>query len=220
MIERYKKNKGLYIFVASVGIIVFLLSYTVSIAFLRSSKDGGAGILGEATQASFLNMNDVVISDKSNIEFMLNYKNSLNKIKVNDKLDQNINKVEKDNLIGLNQEQVEKIFSSFGYNIEKFTKEDVIFVKDIEGYDYKKDSYFIGIEDENIVIYSKDSNGTIKIVEEKILNPKDDSGQSYLKTNDIENKGNLLRTFYEGHKDYQFSNIQEAMEYAQALCST
>lgn len=220
MIERYKKNKGLYIFVASVGIIVFLLSYTVSIAFLRSSKDGGSGILGEAAQASFLNMNDVVISDKSNIEFMLNYKNSLDKIKVNDKLDQNINKVEKDNLIGLNQEQAEKIFSSFGYNIEKFTKEDVIFVKDIEGYDYKKDSYFIGIEDENIVIYSKDSNGTIKIVEEKILNPKDDSGQSYLKTNDIENKGNLLRTFYEGHKDYQFSNIQEAMEYAQALCST
>ncbi|MEW8994964.1 hypothetical protein [Clostridium sp.] len=220
MIERYKKNKGLYIFVASVGIIVFLLSYTVSIAFLRSSKDGGPGFLGEATQASFLNMNDAVISDESNIEFMLNYKNSLDKIKVNNKLDQNINKVEKDNLIGLNQEQAEKIFSSFGYNIEKFTKEDVIFVKDIEGYDYKKDSYFIGIKDENIVIYSKDSNGTIKIVEEKILNPKDDSGQSYLKTNDIENKGNLLRTFYEGHKDYQFSNIQEAMEYAQALCST
>jgi len=220
MIERYKKNKGLYIFVASVGIIVFLLSYTVSIAFLRSSKDGGPGILGEATQASFLNMNDAIISDESNIEFMLNYKNSLDKIKVNNKLDQNINKVEKDNLIGLNQEQAEKIFSSFGYNIEKFTKEDVIFVKDIEGYDYKKDSYFIGIKDENIVIYSKDSNGTIKIVEEKILNPKDDSGQSYLKTNDIENKGNLLRTFYEGHKDYQFSNIQEAMEYAQALCST
>ncbi len=219
MIERYKKNKGLYIFIASVGIIVFLLSYTVSIAFLRSSKDGGAGILGEASQASFLNMNDVLISDKSNIEFMLNYKNSLGKVKINDKLDKTIN-VEKDNLIGLNQEQAEKIFSSFGYKVEKFTKEDIIFVKDIEGYSYKEDSYFIGIKDENIVIYNKDSNGTIKVVEEKILNPKDDSGQSYLKINDIENRGNLLRTFYEGHKDYQFSNIQEAMEYAQALCST
>jgi len=125
MIERYKKNKGLYIFIASVGIIVFLLSYTVSIAFLRSSKDGGAGILGEASQASFLNMNDVLISDKSNIEFMLNYKNSLGKVKINDKLDKTIN-VEKDNLIGLNQEQAEKIFSSFGYKVEKFTKEDII----------------------------------------------------------------------------------------------
>ncbi|HAR85055.1 MAG TPA: hypothetical protein DCR69_04930 [Clostridium sp.] len=121
MIERYKKNKGLYIFIASVGIIVFLLSYTVSIVFLRSSKDGGAGILGEATQASFLNMNDVLISDKSNIEFMLNYKNSLGNVKINEKLDKTLN-VEKDNLIGLNQEQAEKIFSILGYKLEKCTK--------------------------------------------------------------------------------------------------
>lgn len=219
MFKRYKKNKGLYIFIASVGMIVFLLSYTVSIAFLRSSKERGTGILGEATQASFMNMNDVVISEKSNIEFILNYKNSLGKVKINDKLDQTIN-VEKDDLIGLNQEQAEKIFSSFGYKIEKFTKENVVFIKDVEGYNYKEDSYFIGIKDEDIVIYNKDSNGAIKVVEEKLLNPKDDGGQSYLKINDIENRGNLLRTFYEGHKDYQFSNIQEAMEYAQALCST
>lgn len=166
-----------------------------------------------------MNMNDVVISEKSNIEFVLNYKNSLDKVKINDKLDQTIN-VEKDDLIGLNQEQAEKIFSSFGYKIEKFAKENVVFVKDVEGYNYKEDSYFIGIKDENIVVYNKDSNGAIKVVEEKLLNPKDDGGQSYLKINDIENRGNLLRTFYEGHKDYQFSNIQEAMEYAQALCST
>jgi len=219
MFKRYKKNKGLYIFIASVGMIVFLLSYTVSIAFLRSSKERGTGILGEATQASFMNMNDVVISEKSNIEFILNYKNSLDKVKINDKLDQTIN-VKKDDLIGLNQEQAEKIFSSFGYKIENFTKENVVFIKDVEGYNYKEDSYFIGIKDENIVIYNKDSNGAIKVVEEKLLNPKDDGGQSYLKINDIENRGNLLRTFYEGHKDYQFSNIQEAMEYAQALCST
>ncbi|WP_346887923.1 hypothetical protein [Clostridium sp. UBA1056] len=219
MFKRYKKNKGLYIFIASVGMIVFLISYTVSIAFLRSSKERGTGILGEATQASFMNMNDAVISEKSNIEFILNYKNSLDKVKINDKLDQTIN-VKKDDLIGLNQEQAEKIFSSFGYKIEKFTKENVVFIKDVEGYNYKEDSYFIGIKDENIVIYNKDSNGAIKVVEEKLLNPKDDGGQSYFKINDIENRGNLLRTFYEGHKDYQFSNIQEAMEYAQALCST
>lgn len=218
MFERYKRNKGLYIFIASVGIIVFLLSYTVSTAFLRSSKDG-SGILGEATQSSFMNMSDVVISEKSNIEFMLNYKNSLDKVKINDKLDQTI-KVKKDDLIGLNQEQAEKIFSSFGYRIEKFAYEDVVFVKDVEGYNYKADSYFIGIKGENIVIYNKDSNGTIKVAEEKITNPKDEDGQLYLKINDIENRGNLLRTFYEGHKDYQFSNIQEAIEYAQALCST
>lgn len=219
MFKRYKKNKGLYIFIASVGMIVFLISYTVSIAFLRSSKERGTGILGEATQASFMNMNDAVISEKSNIEFILNYKNSLDKVKINDKLDQTIN-VKKDDLIGLNQEQAEKIFSSFGYKIEKFTKENVVFIKDVEGYNYKEDSYFIGIKDENIVIYNKDSNGAIKVVEEKLLNPKDDGGQSYFNINDIENRGNLLRTFYEGHKDYQFSNIQEAMEYAQALCST
>ncbi len=219
MFKRYEKNKGLYVFIASAGIIVFLLSYTVSIAFLRSSKDGGAGIFSQATQASFMNMNDVVISEKSNIEFILNYKNSLDKVKINDKLDQIVN-VEKNDLIGLNQEQAEKIFSSFGYKIEKFTKEDVLFTKDVEGYTYKEDSYFIGIKDKDIVIYNKDSNGKISIVQEEILNPKDDSGQSYLQINDIENRGNLLRTFYEGHKDYQFSNIQEAMEYAQALCST
>ncbi|MEG1254685.1 hypothetical protein [Clostridium sp.] len=218
MFGRFKDNKKMYITVVSVGIIVFLLSYTVSISFLKNSENKGLGLFGEARQTSSLNGGDVVISEDSKIKFVLNYKNCLDTVYINEKLDQPI-KVEQDKLIGINEIEAEKIFSNFGYKLDRFTKEEVIFVKDIDGYNYKEDSYFIGVKDNYIAIYKKEADGSLKVIEAKISNPKDESG-SYLQVKDIENRGNLLKTFYEGHEDYQFSNIQEAIEYAQALCST
>ncbi len=219
MFVRFKKNKKLYISAVCVGIIVFLISYTVSVTSFKNSKDKEEGLLGDAAQTSFMKSNDILISDTSKIKFLLKYKNSLNSVDVSSNLEQPIN-VELDKLIGLNEEEAVKIFSNFGYKIERFTKEDVIFIKVIEGFNYKVDSYFIGIKDEYISIYKKELNGDIVVVEEKILNPKDYNNQSYLQVKDIEDRGNLLKSFYEGSEDYQFSNIQDAIEYAQALCST
>lgn len=217
MFDKFKKNRKLYITFVIIGIIVFLLSYTVSVGILNGGK-GRFGFLGEARQTNALVDSDALIQKDTDIKFLLNYTNCINKIPVNDSLDQPIN-VEQDKLLGLSEKEMKEIFSNFGYRVEKFSKEEVILEKDIPGFNYSNDCYFIGVNNENIVIYKKNDNGIVEIAKEHIVNPKGDEGD-YLNVKDIENRGNLLKTFYEGKADYQFSDIQEAIEYAQALCST
>ena len=217
MFDRIKKNAKSYIIFVCIGIIVFLLSYTVSISILRGN-DGILGFLGNAKQANTLVEDNVIINKNTEIKFVLNYENCINKVKASEALDQPIN-VEQDKLLGLTEKEAEKIFSSFGYKIDKFSSDEVLFEKSIPGFSYNEDSYFIGVAEDNVVIYKKNNNDTIEIAQDKIINPKGD-GTTYLQVKDIENRGNLLKTFYEGKADYQFSDIQEAIEYAQALCST
>lgn len=217
MFDRIKKNAKSYIIFVCIGIIVFLLSYTVSISILRGN-DGVLGFLGNAKHANTLAEDNAIINKNTEIKFVLNYENSINKVKASEALDQPIN-VEQDKLLGLTEKETEKIFSSFGYKIDKFSSDEVVFEKSIPGFSYNDDSYFIGVAEDNVVIYKKNNNDTIEIAQDKIINPKGD-GTTYLQVKDIENRGNLLKTFYEGKADYQFSDIQEAIEYAQALCST
>lgn len=217
MFDRIKKNAKSYIIFVCIGIIVFLLSYTVSISILRGN-DGILGFLGSAKQTNTLAEDNVIINKNTEIKFVLNYKNCINKVKASEALDQPIN-VEQDKLLGLTEKEAEKIFSSFGYKIDKFSSDEVVFEKNIPGFSYNDDSYFIGVAEDNVVIYKKNNNDTMEIAQDKIINPKGD-GTTYLQVKDIENRGNLLKTFYEGKADYQFSDIQEAIEYAQALCST
>ena len=217
MFDRIKKNAKSYIYFLCLGIIVFLISYTVSISILKGNN-GVLGFLGEAKETSTLANDNVKINKNTEIKFVLNYGNCINKVKATEALDQPIN-VEQDKLLGLTEKEADKIFSSFGYNIEKFSKEEVVFEKHIPGFDYNYDTYFIGVSDDYVVIYKKNNNNTIEIAQDKIINPKGEE-ETYLQVKDIENRGNLLKTFYEGKADYQFSNIQEAIEYAQALCST
>ncbi|MEG2290139.1 MAG: hypothetical protein RSA29_08800 [Clostridium sp.] len=220
MFEKFKKNKYIYMIVVSLGIIVFLISYNISISFFRDSEDGDLGLFGETRQTGSFKGSNLLISKDSNIKFMLNYKNCLDNIEFDEMLDDRI-PIDggSDNLLGLNQTEAEKILSEFGYKIDRFTKEEVVFVKHIDGYNYGIGSYFVGVKGENVVIYKNEADGKLAIAENTILNPKSENG-AYLKVKDIENKGNLLKTFYEGHEDYQFLNIQEAIQYAQALCST
>lgn len=217
MFDRIKKNAKSYIIFVCIGIIVFLLSYTVSISILRGN-DGILGFLGNAKEANTLAEDNVIINKNTEIKFVLNYENCINKVKASEALDQPIN-VEQDKLLGLTEKEAEKIFSSFGYKIDKFSSDEVLLEKSIPGFSYNEDSYFIGVAEDNVVIYKKNNNDTIEIAQDKIINPKGD-GTTYLQIKDIENRGNLLKTFYEGKADYQFSDIQEAIEYAQALCST
>lgn len=214
IIKRFMKSSIIFV---SLGIIVFLISYTVSISILRGNI-GMVGFLGEAKETGNLGEKNAVINKDTDIKFILNYDNCINKVKATETLDQPIN-VEKDKLVGLTLKEAEKIFSSFGYKINKFSQEEVILEKNIPGFNYKNDTYFIGISGDFVVIYKKNSNEIIEVAQDKIINPKGE-GNTYLQVKDIENRGNLLKTFYEGKADYQFSNIQEAIEYAQALCST
>lgn len=217
MFDRIKKNAKSYIIFVCIGIIVFLLSYTVSISVLRGN-DGILGFLGDAKETNALGEGSAIINKDTEVKFVLNYGNCINKVKASENLEQPIN-VEQDKLLGLTEKEADKIFSSFGYKVDKFSSDEVVFEKSIPGFKYENESYFIGVAEENVVIYKSNSNDTIEIAQDKIINPKGD-GTSYLQIKDIENRGNLLKTFYEGKADYQFSDIQEAIEYAQALCST
>lgn len=217
MFNRIKRNMKSYIIYICIGIIVFLLSYTVSVGILRGNN-GILSFLGDAKETSGFTGENAMINKDTKIKFVLNYENCINKIESTEALDQPIN-LEQDKLLGLTRSEADKIFSSFGYKINKFSSDEVIFEKNIPGFNYSKDCYFIGIANNNVVIYKKNSINTLEIAQDKIINPKGD-GETYLGVKDIENRGNLLKTFYEGKADYQFSDIQEAIEYAQALCST
>lgn len=213
----FEKNKKIYIFMCSLGIIGFLLSYTITINILEKSKNGEFTFFGEAKEASSVG-NKTVITKDSEIKFILNYKNSLDTVYLNDKLSQSL-QVDKSKLIGLNSDEIDEIFSNFGYKVKGFTENEVVLTKNMNCYNYDKDSYFIGINGGFISIMKVDKDDKIIVAEEKIVNPKAGE-EAYLQIKDIENKGNLLKSFYEGCKDYQFSNIQDAINYAQALCST
>lgn len=217
MFDRIKKNAKSYIIFVCIGIIVFLLSYTVSIGILRGN-DGILGFLGDAKETNAFGEDNTIINKDTEIKFVLNYGNCINKVKASENLEQPIN-VEQDKLLGLTEKEADKIFSNFGYTVDKFSSDEVVFEKNIPGFKYEDEFYFIGVAEDNVVIYKKNSNETIEIAQDQIINPKGD-GTSYLQIKDIENRGNLLKTFYEGKADYQFSDIQEAIEYAQALCST
>lgn len=221
MLKDINKSKLFYIVVVFLGLCIFTASYSLSINLFRGAKnidDNSADILSETKQTSFIKESGVVVTRDTKLEFLVKYANCLDFIKADNKIDETIN-VDKEKLLGLNESQLEEIFKKFGYNLQQFTKNDVIFIKDVPGYNYAPDTYFIGIKDENMVIYNKEKNESIRIVESKIINPKaEDNSNITLK--DIEDKGNLLKTLYYGDKDYQFSNVQDAIEYAQSLCST
>lgn len=221
MLKEFKQNKMFYIVITFLGLCIFTASYALSLSFINKGNHGDAqddSVLAESKQTSFIKESGVIVTKDTKLEFLVRYANCLDYIKADNKIDESI-KVEKEKLLGLNEKQLEEIFKKFGYNLEKFTKVEAVFVKDVAGYNYSPDSYFIGIKDDNMVIYKKEKDESIRVVEGKIINLKrEDNSNITLK--DIEDKGNLLKSLYYGDKDYQFSNIQDAVEYAQSLCST
>lgn len=224
MLKQLKQNKFFYIIIAFLGLCIFTASYSLSISMIKGeskAKGDNADVLSQAKQTSFIKETGVVMTRDTKLEFLVKYANCLDYIKADDKIDKNISIFidKKEELLGLNENQLEEIFKKFDYHLQQFTKNDAIFIKDVSGYNYTPDSYFIGIKDENMVIYNKEKNENIRVIENKILNPKNENN-SYITIKDIEDKGNLLETLYYGDQDYQFSNLQDAIEYAQSLCST
>jgi len=220
MLKNLKENKFYYIGTLLIGVLFFTISYSLSMDFFKGNnleKDDNE-VYTEAKQTSFIKESGTIVTKDTKFEFLVRYSNCLDYIKADNKIDENI-KVDKEVLLGLNESQLEDIFKKFNYKLEQFTKNDAIFIKDIEGYNYSIDSYFPGIKDDKIVIYKKEKDGTIRVVEKEIINPKT-GNNSVLTINDIQDRGNLLKTLYFGDKDYQKSNIQDAVDLAQSLCST
>lgn len=220
MLKSLKENKFYYIGTLLIGVLFFTISYSLSMDFFKGNnleKDDNE-VYTEAKQTSFIKESGTIVTKDTKFEFLVRYSSCLDYIKADNKIDENI-KVDKEVLLGLNESQLEDIFKKFNYKLEQFTKNDAIFIKDIEGYNYSIDSYFPGIKDDKIVIYKKEKDGTIRVVEKEIINPKTENN-SVLTINDIQDRGNLLKTLYFGDKDYQKSNIQDAVDLAQSLCST
>ena len=220
MLKNLKENKFYYIGTLLIGVLFFTISYSLSMDFFKGNnleKDDNE-VYTEAKQTSFIKESGTIVTKDTKFEFLVRYSNCLDYIKADNKIDENI-KVDKEVLLGLNESQLEDIFKKFNYKLEQFTKNDAIFIKDVEGYNYSIDSYFPGIKDDKIVIYKKEKDGTIRVVEKEIINPKTENN-SVLTINDIQDRGNLLKTLYFGDKDYQKSNIQDAVDLAQSLCST
>ena len=101
---------------------------------------------------------------------------------------------EKDKLNGLKESELEEIYKSYGYKLEKFTKDQVIFVKEIEGYNYEADNYFIGIGENNVVIYSKGEDGSITVEEPSIKNVRSEENKG-ITLDYIKDKGKSYRIF-------------------------
>jgi hypothetical protein len=224
MLKELKQNKFFYIVIVFLGLCIFTASYSLSINLFKdgkSEKDHNEDILSETRQTSFIKESGVIVTKDTKLEFLVKYANCLDYIKADDRIDKKIKIAieNKDNLIGLNESQLEGLVKNLGYTLQQFTKNDAIFIKEVPGFNYTVESYFIGIKDNNMVIYKKEKDESIRVVENSIINPRSENN-SIIILKDIEDKGNLLETLYYGDKDYQFSNIQDAIEYAQSLCST
>ncbi len=213
--KKYKKN---YVILTLIGIFIFVISYTFSIRIIKDKELFGESIFEKTQETLNFKMSDTVFSENTKVKFYLKYNNCLDSIEANESLDKGI-RAEKNKLIGLSGQELESIFSNFGYKLDRLTKEEAVFTKNINVYDYDTDSYFIGIKGDYVVIYKKENSSSIRVVEDGVINPKSENS-SRITIKDIENRGNFLKTLYEGNKDYQFSNIQDAVEYAKALCST
>jgi len=219
MLKYLKDNKFYHIGILLIGFVFFAVSYSLSINYFKGNKNiNNNEVLAETKQTSFVKESGTLVAKDTKLEFLIRYSNCLDFINADNKIDESIN-IDKEKLLGLNEKDLEEIFKKFNYKLEQFTKNDAIFVKDVEGYKYAPDNYFIGIKDEKIVVYKKEKDGKIRVVEKQILNPKSENN-SILTIKDIEDKGNLLKTLYFGDKDYQKSNIKDVIDLAQSLCST
>lgn len=206
------------ILLSSIGIIVFLASYTITVGVLGDIYGGKDLFSTNSIKTNAEVKGEGLVNDTTSFKFKLKYKNSSDEVEANEKLSR-LMPVDMEKLKGLNAEELNEIYLNFGYKVHKFTPEEIVLIKDMDGFNYQTDSFFIGINNNFISILKKNDNNEVEVVTEKISNPKSEEG-SYISVKDIENKGNLLKTIYEGCEGYQFSNIQEAIEYAQALCST
>jgi len=219
MLKYLKNNKFYYIGILLLGFAFFAVSYSLSINYFKGNRNTNNNeVLAEAKETSFIKESGSIVAKDTKFEFLVRYSNCLDFVNADNKVDESIN-VDKEKLLGLNEKDLDEIFKKFNYKLEQFTKNDAIFVKDVEGYNYAPDNYFIGIKDEKIVVYKKEKDGKIRVVEKQILNPKSENN-SILTIKDIEDKGNLLKTLYFGDKDYQKSNIKDVIDLAQSLCST
>lgn len=196
---------------------MFIFSYTVSIKIIGDKNLLGYEFLEKTKATISSGLINEPIDEKTKIKFYIKYDNCLDVIESHEFLDR-VEGKERERLIGLSEKELENIFSNFGYKLDRLTKEEVIFTKEIKGYEYINGSYFIGMKDNKLVIYKKDGEQSIRVVENEITNPRSES-EAIITIEDIENKNNLLQTLYEGRKDYEFSNIQEAIDRAKSFCS-
>lgn len=102
-------------------------------------------------------------------------------------------------LTGKKKSEVEKIYKSVGYKVQKFSAKEVILVKDMDK--YAPDKYVLGIKDGAIAIYKTDKQGNMFIENEKrdITRIK----TSRLKQEDI-------RLLTKGDKYFQCNTREEA----------
>lgn len=66
-------------------------------------------------------------------------------------------------LIGKNKDYIENLYNDEGYKLDSITPEKVVFLKEVDGYNYEKNKYVLGIYDGYIAIYKIDGSGKMYI---------------------------------------------------------
>ncbi|GAA0114482.1 hypothetical protein [Clostridium senegalense] len=157
------------------------------------------------------------IKDNTVVEFLIKYSNCNNFIN-DDKMMKLVEK-DKDKIKDLKEGQLEEIYKGYGYKLDKHTSNKITFIKEIPGYAYESGKYFIGINENKVVIYNKKEDNNLVVVENMVPNVRSEDKRPITLEN-LKDKGNLIESFYEGKKEYQFDDKESALEYAKALCSS
>ncbi|MGL4730084.1 MAG: hypothetical protein ACRCW0_00690 [Clostridium sp.] len=157
------------------------------------------------------------IKESTIVEFLIKYENCndfINDVKMTELVEKDKKKIK-----DLKEAQLEEIYKGYGYKLEKRTADRITFVKEVPGYAYESGKYFVGIGGEKVVIYNKKQDGNTVIVESMVPNVRSED-QRPITLENLKDKGNLIDSFYEGKKEYEFNSKEEALEYAKALCSS
>lgn len=192
------KKRNITIIVVSIAVLF------VSFYYIRLAKIKGTKVDSNKRQVnSYEKQQDslavggnkgAVLSKGCKLIFKIKYTKS------NDELVQKEEQLkDESNLLGKGKEDVENSYKKEGFNVEKFSSNEVILVKKEDKYAPNK--YVVGIKDEKIAIYRTDKSGNMYIEDEH----KDitDIKTNRLKEQDIE-------MLTKGDKYFQCNTREEA----------
>ncbi|MEW9095125.1 MAG: hypothetical protein AB2417_08575 [Clostridiaceae bacterium] len=156
-----KKNKKFYVvLIVMVSIIVFSLSYYISIQFFREKNkevdDDRIQVNNQITEGYTQSKDNESISSNSSVVFKIRYRKS------GDTLISKVDKVS--NLNVKTKGELEEKFKD-EYKLTDITDDKIVMVKEVDKYSPNK--YVLGIKGDYLAIFRTDSNGEMYIENEE-----------------------------------------------------
>lgn len=186
-------------------IVVFNTSFILTTQKYKNYQTGKINPIknysGEIDRAAVNDLNKIntssdntAVSEDAEVVLILRNKNtSQSIIKSQEKVPES--------MIGKEKADIENLYTDEGYVLESMSSNKIIYVDEVQQYQYDKNKYFLGINDGYLAIYYINSNGKITAVDDKNIK----------KTKKVkELREDFQEQLLRGSSDLQFNSKEEA----------